>query len=81
MKTYDVSLSSLLQYFNYWERQSPACSLSTSTQPHGHGPWAWNTSLARDKLDRGCVNYITVWGNIFPCFRCNEHSFVSTESV
>lgn len=72
-------MSSLLQYLAYWERH--ACSLSTSTQPNGNGPWAWNTSLSRDKLDTGCVNYITMCGNIFPCFRCNEHSFVSTESV
>ena len=32
-----------------WKRQSLAYNLSAPTQSLMNGPWAWNTSLARDK--------------------------------
>lgn len=51
-----------------WKRQSHTISLSTPARPCKNGPWAWNTSLAKDRVHIASAGLITFCGNIFHYF-------------
>lgn len=60
-----------------WERQPCVSSLSAPTQLHKNGPWAWNTSLPRDKEAlQAVLGLLLCFGNIFLYFRPNLYHFV-----
>lgn len=44
-----------------------------------NGPWAWNTSLLRERAHTVCAGLIALCGNIFPCPRLNMWSFALLE--
>lgn len=46
--------------------------LQNPTWLQRNGPWAWNTSLPRDRVHTACARLITLCGNIFPGFRLKE---------
>ena len=39
------------------------------TQPHRNGPWAWNTSLPKDRTLAACVGLVSLGEAVFSCFR------------
>ena len=56
-------------------------SLDPPTQPHKNGPWAWNTSLPKDRVLTACVGLVSLCGNIFSCFRLKMYVFVLLKCV
>lgn len=42
--------------------------------PRKNGPWAWKSSLSKDKGPHSLCQLITTCGNAFPCFRLKECS-------